>query len=257
MRRATIILLRGFLLLYLGVCATLFFFQRSFLYHPQSATASGSTNLVLTTKDARVLVTTREHPGPHALIYFGGNAEDVSYYLPSLADAFPDHAVYLLNYRGFGGSTGGPSESALFADALTLYDKVRDEHPQVAIVGRSLGSGIAVYVASLRPVARLILVTPYDSIEDLAARQFPYVPVRWLLLDKYQSWKYAPKVTAPTLIIAAEHDQVVPRASTELLLTRFKTGVASLKTLPGTDHNDIAENGDYLRLIKDSLFGPQ
>src|SRR5260370_41081884 len=104
---------------------------------------------------AQVLVSTRPKDGSHALIYFGGNAEDVSLNMPSLSAGFPDSAIYLLHYRGYGGSSGRPSEGALFADALTLFDQVHSKHPDVDVVGRSLGSGIAVYVASLRPVTRL------------------------------------------------------------------------------------------------------
>jgi pimeloyl-ACP methyl ester carboxylesterase len=117
--------------------------------------------------------------------------------MPALSVAFPDRAIYLLHYRGYGGSSGTPSEKALFADALTLFDEVRTKHSSVDVVGRSLGSGVAVYVASLRPVARLVLVTPFDSLEGLAALRFPYVPVKWLLRDKFESWRFAPQVTAP------------------------------------------------------------
>jgi pimeloyl-ACP methyl ester carboxylesterase len=139
--------------------------------------------------------------------------------MPAFSVGFPDRAIYLLHYRGYGGSSGSPSEKALFADALILFDEVHAKHPDIDVVGRSLGSGIAVYVASLRQVTRLVLVTPFDSLQELAAHQYPYVPVRWLLLDKYESWRFAPHVTAPTLIIAAERDEIVPRASNELLQT--------------------------------------
>jgi pimeloyl-ACP methyl ester carboxylesterase len=184
------------------------------------------------------------------LIYFGGNAEDVSGNLPGFSEAFADHALYLLHYRGYGGSSGMPTEAALFADAIALFDKVHAEHENVVVVGRSLGSGVAVHLASLRPVARLVLVTPYDSLQELAAHQFPYFPVRWLLLDKFESWRYAAKVVAPTLVIAAEHDEVVPRTSTESLYTRFGTGVASLRVVGGTSHNTISESPEYLPLLK-------
>jgi pimeloyl-ACP methyl ester carboxylesterase len=163
---------------------------------------------------------------------------------------FPESAIYLLHYRGYGGSSGKPSEGALFADALTLFDEVHSKHPQIDVVGRSLGSGIAVYLASLRPVSRLVLVTPYDSLQELAALQFPYLPVRWLLLDKFESWRFAPQVTAPTLIITAESDEVIPRASSELLRSRFKSGVASFKTVAGAGHNTISENADYMELLQ-------
>lgn len=238
-------------LVYLGLCGALFLFQRNLIYFPQPGSPiSGATTLTLPSDQGQVLVTARQHGGPHALLYFGGNAEDVSHNFPSLSAAFPDYALYLLHYRGYGGSSGKPSEAALFADALALYDKVRPEHQNIIVVGRSLGSGVAVHLASLRPVARLVLVTPYDSLQELAAQQFPYFPVRWLLLDKYESWKYAQQVTAPTLVIAAENDEVIPRASTEALYWRFRSGVASLKVVAGAGHNTISESSEYMPLLR-------
>jgi pimeloyl-ACP methyl ester carboxylesterase len=74
---------------------------------------------------------------------------------------------------------------------------------------------------------------------ELAAQRFPYLPVSWLLVDKFESWKYAAQVTAPTLLIAAEHDEVIPAASTARLYARFKPGTAALKVLPGTSHNTV------------------
>jgi pimeloyl-ACP methyl ester carboxylesterase len=239
------------LLVYFGFCAVLFFFQRSLIYYPQPAYSDvGATPLILQTPTASVLVSTRPKDGPQALIYFGGNAEDVSFNLPSFSAAFPGHAIYLLHYRGYGGSSGKPSEKALFADAIALFDQAHATHPDITVVGRSLGSGIAVYLASQRPVTRLVLITPFDSLQALATAQFPYAPVRWLLLDKYESWKFAPQVTAPTSIIAAEHDEIVPRASTELLRSRFKSGLASFQVVPNVGHNDISESPQYMRLLQ-------
>ena len=111
------------------------------------------TTLTLAADGAQVLVSVRERSGPNGLLYFGGNAEDVSYNLPSLSTAFSDYAIYLMHYRGYGGSSGKPSEAALVADALALFDKVNTEHQNITVVGRSLGSGVAVHLASLRPVA--------------------------------------------------------------------------------------------------------
>ena len=237
--------------MYVGLCAALFAFQRSLIYFPQPRSlAAGAATIALPVDGGDVIVTVRPHSGPNALLYFGGNAEDVSYSLPGLAAAYPGHALYLMHYRGYGGSSGTPSEAALFADALALFDRIRAEHQDIVVVGRSLGSGVAAYLASLRPVGRLVLVTPYDSIQDLAVRQFPFFPVRWLLLDRFESWKYAAQVTAPTLLIAAEHDEVIPRASTERLLTRFRGGVAKLEVVPATSHNTISESPEYIPLIR-------
>ena len=138
----------------------------------------------------------------------------------------------------------------LSSRTLTLFDEVQLKHPDVEVAGRSLGSGIAVYLASRRPVARLVLITPFNSIQELAASQFPYFPVRLLLLDKYESWRFAPYVNAPTLIIAADQDQVVPRASTEMLRSHFKSGLASMVVLAATGHNTISDSPEYLPLLK-------
>jgi uncharacterized protein len=241
-------------LVYLGLCGILFFFQRSLIYFPQPGSGNRSATVIaLPVGTERVMVCARPKESRRALVYFGGNAEDVSLNMPDFSTGFPDSAIYLLHYRGYGGSSGRPSEDALFADALTLFDVVYARHRDVDVVGRSLGSGVAVYVASRRPVARLVLVTPYDSIQELAARQFPYFPVRWLLLDKFESWRFAPRVTAPTLIIAADHDEVIPRASTELLRSRFKSGLASYAVLPDTGHNTISSSPDYIPLLRGSL----
>jgi uncharacterized protein len=237
-------------LLYVGLCALIFVLQRSLIYYPQPRSAAARTEtMTLELEQARVLVTTSPNDGPEAVIYFGGNAEDVSQSLPGLKAAFPDRALYLLHYRGYGGSTGKPSESALIADALSLFDRAHAKHPNIYVVGRSLGSGIAIHLASLRPVERLALVTPFSSLQEIAAKQFPLIPVRWLLLDKFESWRYAAAVTAPTTIIAAEYDEVIPRASTEALYAHFRQGLAMLTIIRGVGHNTIEESPDYVPLL--------
>ena len=198
----------------------------------------------------RVLVSTQPRDERDALLYFGGNAEDVSLNMPDLSAAFPKRAIYLLHYRGYGGSSGQPSEVGLVADSIALFDRVHALHSNVLVVGRSLGSGIAVHLASVRPVERLVLITPYDSLVAVAAHQYPFVPVRWLLRDKFESWRYAPKVTAPTLVVAAEQDEVIPPDNTRLLETRFRRGVVSFKVIPGVGHNTISESSQYLLLLK-------
>jgi uncharacterized protein len=235
---------------YLAACAALAFFQRSFIYYPQPAvTASQARTERLPIADANVLATVREHPGPAAVIFFGGNGDTAALQLPSLVETFPDRAIYLLNYRGYGGSSGQPTEEALQADALVLFDHVSEKHQDIIVIGRSLGSGIAIRVAAQRPASLLILVTPFSSVLEIAERQFPYFPVRWLLVDKYESWRYASDVHAPALLIAADRDEVVPRSSTEELYAHFRRGVASLMVIPNADHNSIMGNTEYVRAL--------
>ena len=238
--------------LYLALCVALWVFQRALIYYPQPR-AVESPLLTLSRSDALVLVSVREHEGPKALIYFGGNAEDVSRNLPAFSSAFADHALYFLHYRGYGGSTGSPSEEALARDALALFDQVYASHSQVALVGRSLGSGVAVRLASQRPASRLVLITPYNSLAELAARQFPMFPVRWLLQDRFESWRYARQISVPTLLMAAEHDEVIARSSTQRLFQHFAPGVAVLRVVPGVGHNSISASPDYLKLLGSAL----
>ncbi|HEV2703369.1 MAG TPA: alpha/beta fold hydrolase [Steroidobacteraceae bacterium] len=240
--------------IYLAVCAAMFAFQRSLLYFPQPrmVTAAAST-LRLRVPGSELIVTVRSHAGPKALIYFGGNAEDVSSSLEVFSRAFPEHALYLLHYRGYGGSTGSPSESANHADALAIFQEVHAQHPEVALIGRSLGSGVALRLASEVAAARLVLVTPFNSIEEIAAAEYPYLPVKWLLLDRYQSWKYAARIRIPTTLVAAENDEVIPRASADRLLARFPAGSASMAIIKGVGHNDIGAAGSYFPTLQNAL----
>jgi uncharacterized protein len=248
-------ILAGFLsifaIVYLALCAALFFSQRSLIYYPHpNSGGPDAKRLKLAAEGAEIFVSLRPHEGPGALIYFGGNAEDVSASLPLLAAAFPDRAIYAMNYRGYGGSSGTPSEAALQKDALLLFDRVVAEHRDIIAMGRSLGTGMAVRLASQRPVARLVLVTPFENLSDLAASAFPYLPARWLLTDKYESGRRAPEITAPTLILMAERDELIPRWSTEQLYARFPKGAATLTVIPGAGHNTVSDDPLYLEALR-------
>jgi pimeloyl-ACP methyl ester carboxylesterase len=237
-------------LMYAGLCVLLFASQRSMLYQPQrSADGNDGNAVMLPVSGADLQITTRPLPGSKALLYFGGNAENVTPSLAAFSQAFPDRAIFLMHYRGYEGSSGKPSEAAIQRDALTLFDKVHAEYAEVALVGRSLGSGVAIRVASLRPVSGLVLVTPYSSIQDIAEGRFPYVPVRWLLLDKFESWRYASAVHVPTLLLAAGNDELIPLTSTQKLYRAFPAGVASLKVIPYFGHNDISSSPVYMETI--------
>jgi hypothetical protein len=249
MRVLTGLLLAG-LLLYGLACLVLFFAQRSLIYYPQPRRHADAAGIMqLPVAGAQLNISRRQLNVPQAVIYFGGNAEDVSVSLPGLEAAFPDQALYLMHYRGYGGSTGKPTEADLFADALALFDQVHATHPQVTVIGRSLGSGVAVHVASRRPVSRVVLVTPYDSIAELAAQQFPVFPIRFILRDKFESWRDAPQITAPTTLVTAQNDEIIPRASTERLLSRFRQGVARQIVIPAAGHNSLSDDPAYIQAI--------
>jgi pimeloyl-ACP methyl ester carboxylesterase len=234
---------------YAGLSATLYARQRKLLYKfPIASPGGAALTLPLRSHGPRVLVSVRERPGRAAIVYYGGNAEDVAANLPAFEKAFARHSLYLLHYRGYGGSEGSPTEANLYSDALALFDYAARRHPRVIVVGRSLGSGLAVHVASVRRAARLVLVTPYASIVGIAADQYPWAPVSLILQDRYESFRYAPRVRAPTLVIVADADELIPRASSEQLLQCFAPGVARMAELPG-NHSSITTDPRYLPMF--------
>jgi len=223
---------------YVGFCGVAFLGQRSMLYFPTPAhELAGVQELRVQSGGETVRVWVHAGDGPDALLYFGGNAEDVVENLPDFAAALPHRSLYLVNYRGYGGSTGSPSEQALFADALAAYDAVHVRHPNVAVAGRSLGSGVAVYLATQRPVGALVLVTPYDSIVNVAKGRLPFLPVGLLLRDRFDSASRVAAVKAKTLVVVAERDEVIPRERTDALVAKFPEGQARVEVVPGVTHN--------------------
>src|SRR5258706_2740473 len=158
-------------------------------------------------------------PGPPnapLVLYFGGNAEDVSWMLGE-ADAAPTVGWVLVEYRGYGASEGSPSEAALVADALLWYDKFSPQAKRIYAFGRSLGSGVAVRLAAERRVDALILATPFDSLVQVAKRHYPFLPVSLLLRHRFDSVSLAPKITIPLLCLVATRDSIIPPDHAKLL----------------------------------------
>lgn len=237
-------------LAYALLCLALYVFQRALIYHPQPRRAPPSTpSFMLEATGASVQVTTRAMLGADAVLYFGGNAEDVAGSLPSLAQAFPAHALHLMHYRGWGASSGKPTEAALVDDAHRLFDHVQRTHPSITVVGRSLGSGVAVQLAASRPVARLVLVTPYDSVASLAAAQFPWVPVRWLLEDRFDSVAHAPTLAAATTVVIAARDEVIARRHSDALVAALPRDTTRVHVIEGAGHNTIHVAPAYAPLL--------
>lgn len=249
-KRITVSVLVISVLLYLAACTLLYFKQRSLLYFPTTENKLFESARISVESGGETLrILTRPAPGSDAVIYFGGNSEDVAFDKDPLGNALPGKTLYLVNYRGYGGSTGSPSEDGLFRDALAVYDSVRESHTNISVIGRSLGTGVAVYLASVRPVDRLVLVTPYDSIENVAKTHYPVFPISLLLQDKFDSASRAHNISSRTLIILADNDQVIPRSNSESLIKRFPDENIVVKVIQGTDHNTIALSSEYLRLL--------
>lgn len=241
-------------LLYVSACAYLYFAQRAFLYIPSPDMGASNAEAILVRSDGETLrIWHVGHGGAHAVIYFGGNAEDVSQTIPLFLSALPTLSVYIVNYRGYGGSTGLPTEAGLFKDASAVFDFVRTRHANISLIGRSLGSGVAIFLATVRDAKKLVLVTPYDSIENIAKKQFPLFPVSLLLKDKFRSTARARVTTTPTLVILADKDDVIPRKNSDALISAFPLSLAKVEVVPNTEHDTIGISDDYWRHLREFL----
>ena len=228
------------LAIYLVLCAVMYWSQDRILYFPTpEIDHPGVRALQVTRADATVKVWALHPNAKPALLYFGGNGEDVGSNLRDFGRAFPDRAIYLVNYRGYGGSTGRPSETALVGDAEAIYDQIAIQHDRIIVMGRSLGTGVATALASVRPVAGVVLVTPYDSIANVGAGRYPWLPVRWLIKDSYDSAARMPKVKAPVLVLVAQHDESILRPRSDALVAAIPAGLGHSVVIPGATHNDI------------------
>jgi pimeloyl-ACP methyl ester carboxylesterase len=180
-----------------------------------------------------------------AIIYFGGNAEQISNNVTLFEEVLKDHSVYLVNYRGYGKSTGKPTEQGLFADALFIYDQITSQYQSISIIGRSLGSGVAVYLGANRDIEKLALLTPYDSIAEVAQSHYPMFPTRYLVRDKFESINRAADIAVPVLMVAAEHDPVVPNIHTYKLLKRLINTEVKFQMIKNVAHNNVDESAEY------------
>jgi hypothetical protein len=265
---------RVLLVAYAVVCVIGMLLHRKFIYMPTPLRPGVGPGISLISDGVRLRVTTRL-PGGHAaaaqqrdpadlaeklgqgapaagaVIYFGGNAEEVDRSADDYATAFPRHAIYLMNYRGYGGSQGGPSEAALHRDAAALYEYVASRHGSIVVIGRSLGSGVAVRLAVSNRVDRLILITPFDSIVNVARGLFPFLPLGILMRDRYDSYRYAPRVAVRTLVLAAEQDEIIPPPLTDALCRAFSPERLSRVTIEGADHNDVSGYPAYWRAVRE------
>jgi pimeloyl-ACP methyl ester carboxylesterase len=247
------------------LCALLYWRQENFLFHP----GPNDAELRRTWQDRRVEIRSGsvrlegwwadnpQAPGSAVILYFGGNAEDVLYTAATSAPRLAARRMLVVNYRGFGGSEGTPGQRALFEDALAIYDYaiasgVRPE--DIVVMGRSLGSGVATMLASKRTVRSAVLITPYDSIAEVAAHHYAIFPVRWLIRHPFPSTEFAQHVHVPALMLAGARDFIIPPVHAQRLHDAW-AGPRQLHVLPGVGHNDIQDHPQYYALINAFLTG--
>jgi uncharacterized protein len=250
------------------VALAAFIGQRRLMYFPNRArvvpAAVGLADVeekVLNTPDgARVLAWYgKARPGQPTLLYFHGNGGSLLERVERVRRFMgAGWGIYIMTYRGYGGSSGFPSEAANLADAGLAYDDVTAQGvtaDKLFLYGESLGTSIAARIALDRPAAGLVLEAPFTSAVAVGARAYPYLPVALLLKDRYETDAYIARVRVPLLILHGERDRTIPVA-----MGRKLYGLARapkrLETFPHGGHSDLylADHG-ALSVIKDWMSG--
>ena len=229
--------------------------QRRMIYLPFGGTPSlaqsgltGAEAVTLNTEDGLTLQAWFVPAGAPATgmttIVFNGNAGHRGFRV-DLAAALARRgiATLLTDYRGFGGNPGSPSETGLLRDARAarawLESRPGIDRARIVYFGESLGSGVAVQLAASHPPAALVLRSPYTSLVDVGRHHYPILPVSLLLTDRFMSIESIRHVRAPLLVIAGEHDSIIPRANSERLFAAANDP-KRLVIIPGADHNDLS-----------------
>ena len=241
-----ILLLAG----YLAVAALLYVAQRGLMYFPDTARIApaalglpGTEDILLDTADGERVVAWHVPPRNErpVVIYLHGNGGALSHRAGRFRALTDDGTgLVAVDYRGYGGSTGYPTEAGLAIDAETAYAFAAARYPaeRIAIWGESLGTGVAVALAAQKPVGHLILQSPFTSAADVGAHTYWFVPVRLLMKDQFHSDLRIGKVTAPVLVLHGERDDIVPMALAERLYGLINAPKRFVR-FAGVGHNDL------------------
>ena len=240
---------------YLGGLVVLFFAQRAVIFPipqtvrtaPDAAGLAEAEEHLLTTADGEKVIVWHvpARPGHAVVVYFPGNGDFLAGCVGRFRDVTSDGTgLVALSYRGYAGSSGRPSEQGLLRDAAAAYTltAARYSADRIVLWGFSLGSGLAVALAAVQPVGRLVLEAPFTSIADIAASLFRLVPVRWLLRDRFRSDERIARVTAPLLIMHGARDATIPIDFGERLFAVAHEPKQFVR-FPEGGHNDLDAYG--------------
>lgn len=257
-RMSTILL--GLLICYLLLCGVAWFYQSKLIFPgSQQLTAHyqnfASREFILEQDDVTLQgwhLENLDAANSHVLFYFGGNAEDVAGMLPVLS-RLPVRHVYTFNYRGYGLSDGLPSQTGFYADALAIYDRAASLHSgenvRFFVMGRSLGSAVTGYLATQKPMHGVVLLAPLKSALQNGQRTLPFVPVKWLMKHPFDLQGIASQITAPTLMLIANDDVVIPVADS-LETWESLGGDKELVRLEKVGHNNLFDNPATFKAIE-------
>ena len=261
-----ITILSVLVLAYLAVILFFFFMQESMLFFPVPPNPNvekAHARFAFEVEREGVvlrgwLIRPQEVNGEHPLrVYYGGNAEDISAHLPELVSG--QESWLLVPYRGYNGSEGKPGQAALFTDAIAILEDVMRRYEMdwenVVLIGRSLGSGVAVHVASQKPVRSLVLITPYDSIASVGQGHYSWLPVRLLARHPFNSLAVAPEIKQPALFLVGGRDAIIPNQHSKRLRDAWG-GKTIWELIPEADHNNIALWPGYQDALETFLAQP-
>ena len=184
------------------------------------------------------------------ILYFGGHSSDITSFF-NHTSTINTYEMIAFNYRGYVNSQGKPSETNLFNDALKIYDKYA-RNKEIIVVGKSLGTGVATYLATKRKVKALILITPYDSILSIAKNSYALFPIDILLKHKFESSKYIKNLTMPVVLMQVENDKVIK----SFHFNNLKNNVQNLSShilFKNISHSSIFSHKDFQNLFFNSL----
>lgn len=255
MQKIVFSFLRFIVLLYLMAGALLYLLQDKLLYHPSEAVEHDYTEKIIESNGLELKVIVLNEGKEKGILYFGGNGESVVSSANQRAENFPDYTMYLVNYRGYGGNSGKPSKEVLYADALVAYDTFKKEHKELFLMGRSLGSSVASYVASQREVKKLVMITPFDSLVNVAQSKYPMYPIAWILKDKYDNVENLSKAKqTEIMVVMADEDKVIPNEHTLALVESLEKNRTELEVVKGYGHNNLQKSEGYYERIR-GFFG--
>jgi fermentation-respiration switch protein FrsA (DUF1100 family) len=244
------------ILLYAIVLGGLYIFQRRLLYRPEAELPSpeqlGLRDIAIprfAADDGNPLFAwyaNPKAPDGYVLLYLHGNAGNIGYRAHRMHRMTElGWGVLLLEYRGFGGNPGQPTEAGLISDASAGLSELRRlgvRPDRILLWGESLGTNLAIVLAAEHDVAAVLLESPYTSIAETAQVHYPYAPARWLIKDRFNSLSRIGRVRAPILIMQGARDEIVPPAMGRALL-QAATAPAELWVAEQAGHNDLAQAG--------------
>jgi fermentation-respiration switch protein FrsA (DUF1100 family) len=239
---------------YAGLLALMYVFQRAMMYFPDAARVAPAqaglpraAEVTFASSDGEKLLAWFVPPdaGKALVIYFQGNAEGLAARVGRFTWLTADGTGLLaLCYRGYGGSSGTPSEDGLIRDAAAAYGFARERTParRIVLFGESLGTAVAVALAAGHDVAAVILDAPFTSAAEVGAAAYPFAPVRWLMKDKFRSDERIGRVTAPLLVMHGEQDRIVPIRIGEKLFALARQPKRFMR-FPQGGHVDLDDHG--------------